>query len=56
MGNPFGPPNMADVQRDLLRTALQTVEQITVPGQIVDYDGEWPRDFADKVTASLLNM
>ena len=56
MGNPFGPPDMPDVQRDLLRTALQMAEQITVAGQIVDLDDRWPHDFTDKVTASLLNM
>ena len=56
MGNPFGPPNKADYQRDVLRTALELVYQITTPGEIVDLKDTWPDDFTDKVTTSLLAM
>ncbi len=56
MGNPFGPPDEPDVQRELLRTALRLAEQATVAGEIVDLDDTWPLDFTDKVTKSLLAM
>lgn len=56
MGNPFGPPNKPDYQRDVLRTALEMVNQITTPGEIVDLKDTWPEDFTEKVTKSLLAM
>jgi hypothetical protein len=56
MGNPFGPANKPDYQRDALRTALEMVYKITTPGEIVDLQDTWPEDFTDKVTKSLLAM
>lgn len=56
MGNPFGPPNKPDYQRDMLRTALEMVYEITTAGEIVDLKDTWPEDFTDKVTTSLLAM
>ena len=56
MGNPFGPANKPDFQRDILRTALQMASQITTPGEIVDLQDTGPEDFTDKVTKSLLAM
>jgi hypothetical protein len=40
----------------VLRTALQTVNRITNAGEIVDLRDEWPVDFTEKVTKSLLAM
>ncbi len=56
MGNPFGPPEKPDYQRDVLRAALEMVNTITTAGEIVDLQDTWPVDFTDKVTASLLAM
>lgn len=56
MGNPFGPADEPSYQRDVLRTALQTVNRITNAGEIVDLRDEWPVDFTEKVTKSLLAM
>ncbi len=56
MGNPFGPPHQPDVQRGILRTALELAGTDLVPGQIVDLPDQWPSDFTDKVTKSLLAM
>jgi len=56
MGNPFGPPNEPEVQRSILRTALELAYLEIAPGQIVDLPDVWPSDFTDKVTASLLAM
>jgi D-proline reductase (dithiol) PrdB len=56
MGNPFGPPNQPEVQREILRTALELALSDVGPGAIVDLGDEWPSDFTDKVSASLLAM
>lgn len=56
MGNPFGPPNQPDVQRSILRSALELAHADTPPGEIVDHPDVWPTDFTKKVTASLLAM
>ena len=56
MGNPFGPPNQPDYQRDILRTALELATGEIAPGEIVDLHDTWPGDFTDKVTKSLLSM
>ncbi|MCH9803617.1 hypothetical protein K0U73_07460 [bacterium] len=56
MGNPFGPANKPDYQRDILRTALEMVNRITTAGEIVDVKDSWQNDFTDKVTKSLLAM
>ena len=50
MGNPFGPANKPDYQRDILRTALEMVNRITTAGEIVDVKDSWQNDFTDKVT------
>ncbi len=56
MGNPFGPPDAPEFQRRILTTALRLAEQDLIPGEIVDLPDEWPVDFTDKVTRSLLSM
>ncbi len=56
MGNPFGPPDQADFQRRILRTALELVETDIESGEIVDLGEEWPVDFTEKVTTTLLSM
>ncbi len=56
MGNPFGPPDRPDVQRGILRAALELASADLAPGQIVDLDDQWPTDFTEKVTKSLLAM
>ena len=56
MGNPFGPPNQPDYQRQILRTALELAPGDVAAGEIVDLHDIWPTDFTDKVTKSLLAM
>ncbi len=56
MGNPFGPPNEPDVQRSVLRTALERATSDLPAGTIVDLEDEWPTDFTQKVAKSLLAM
>lgn len=56
MGNPFGPPNQPDYQRQILCTALELASADVVPGEGVDLQDIWPTDFTDKVTKSLLAM
>ena len=56
MGNPFGPPNEPDYQRNILRAALELAEHADSPGEIVDLKDTWPSDFTEKVTTSLLAM
>ena len=56
MGNPFGPPNRPEYQRQILRTALELAGRDLAAGEIVDLRDTWPTDFTDKVTASLLAM
>jgi D-proline reductase (dithiol) PrdB len=56
MGNPFGPPDQPDVQRGILQAALELAAAEIEPGTIVDLRDEWPTDFTDKVSASLVAM
>lgn len=41
MGNPFGRPHDAVMQRRILVDALQRVERATAPGELVDLPYEW---------------
>ena len=56
MGNPFGPPDRPDYQRNVLRAALELAERDLDPGEIVDLRDRWPVDFTDKVATALLAM
>jgi len=56
MGNPFGPPNKPDYQRDLLRTALQLATLGHTSGEITDVRDTWPSDFTDEVVSRLLTV
>ena len=56
MGNPFGPPHKPDVQRGILRAALELASTDLQPGAIVDLRDQWPEDFTEKVSTSLLAM
>lgn len=39
---PFGLPGEADLQREVLRAALQAAERATTPGERIDLPFEWP--------------
>jgi len=56
MGNPFGPPNKPDYQRDVLRTALEQATAGHPAGEIVDLRDTWPTDFTDDVASRLLTV
>ncbi len=56
MGNPFGPPHQIEVQRGILQAALELAASDIEAGTIVDLRDEWPEDFTDKVSATLLAM
>ncbi len=56
MGNPFGPADKPDVQRGILRAALELASTDMQAGSIVDLRDRWPEDFTEKVAKSLLAM
>jgi len=56
MGNPFGPPHAPEFQRRVLTTVLGLAARDLPPGEIVDLPDEWPEDFTDRVTTTLLSM
>ena len=45
MGNPFGRPEDADLQRRILLDALRQVETATEGGAMVDLPHDWGEDF-----------
>jgi hypothetical protein len=45
MGNPFGPPGDASLQRAILRDALRLAETATEGGVLVDLPHVWGSDF-----------
>ena len=51
MGNPFGRPFDAEMQRSILREALSLAERATAPGVLVDLPCEWGEDFGTSFDA-----
>jgi hypothetical protein len=45
MGNIFGGPHEADMQRHILRAALGLIETATTGGELVDFPSVWPTPF-----------
>ena len=45
MGNNFGAAGDADMQRDVLRTALAMIHSVEVGGTLVDYPTTWEAPF-----------
>lgn len=46
MGNNFGAPGDATMQRDILQTALAMIHNPVAAGQLNDYPTTWQRTFA----------
>ncbi len=46
MGNPFGRPFDAAMQRTILLDALRALETVTSGGTLLDLPYEWGEDFA----------
>jgi hypothetical protein len=46
MGNPFGRPFDAAMQRRILRDALALAGSATQPGELVDLPLDWGQDFS----------
>ena len=45
MGNNFGAAGDADMQLDILRTALSMIHDVTEGGVLVDYETSWDTPF-----------
>jgi D-proline reductase (dithiol) PrdB len=45
MGNPFGPPFDAAMQRAILLDALRALDTIREPGALVDLPYQWSSEF-----------